>query len=188
MLPESNIKNIVIVGGGTAGWMTAAAISRLLNHPEIKINLDRIRYHWDSGSGRSNNTTFKIFNQLLGLPEDDFVKKTNATFKLGIEFLTGINSEKVISIPFGPYGVPMGGLRFHHYWLRQKQMGSEIPVDEYNLQIMAAKAGKFHRPQNIKKSPLSTIDYAFHFDATLYAKYMREFSEKNGVKRMKAKL
>jgi tryptophan halogenase len=67
-------------------------------------------------------------------------------------------------------------------------MGSGIPVDEYNLQIMAAKAGKFHRPQNIKKSPLSTIDYAFHFDATLYARYMREFSEKNGVKRTEGKI
>ena len=188
MLPESNIKNIVIVGGGTAGWMTAAAISRLLNHPEIKINLIESDTIGTVGVGEATIPHLRFFNQLLGLPEDDFVKKTNATFKLGIEFVNWDKLGKSYIHPFGPYGVPMGGLRFHHYWLRQKQMGSDIPVDEYNLQIMAAKAGKFHRPQNIKKSPLSTIDYAFHFDASLYAKYMRGFSEKNGVKRIEGKI
>ena len=158
MLPESNIKNIVIVGGGTAGWMTAAAVSRLLNHPEIKINLIESDSIGTVGVGEATIPHLRFFNQLLGLPEDDFVKKTNATFKLGIEFINWDKLGKSYIHPFGPYGVPMGGLRFHHYWLRQKQMGSGIPVDEYNLQIMAAKAGKIHRPQNIKKSPLSTID------------------------------
>lgn len=188
MLPESNIKNIVIVGGGTAGWMAAAALSKLLNHPDINITLVESEAIGTVGVGEATIPHLRSFNNLLGLHEDDFVRKTNATFKLGIEFVDWDQLGKSYIHPFGPYGVPMNGLRFHQYWLRHKQLGSSVSIDDYNLQIMAARAGKFQRPENLRNSPLSTIEYAFHFDASLYAKFMREFSENLGVKRVEGKV
>lgn len=188
MLPDSNIKNIVIVGGGTAGWMAAAALAKLLNHPDINITLIESEAIGTVGVGEATIPHIRSFNNLLGLQEDDFVRKTNATFKLGIEFVDWDKLGKAYIHPFGPYGVPMNGLHFHQYWLRHKQLGSAVPIDDYNLQIMAARAGKFQRPENLRKSPLSTIEYAFHFDANLYAKFMREFSESLGVQRVEGKV
>jgi len=124
----------------------------------------------------------------LGLNENDFVKKTNATFKLGIEFVDWDRLGKSYIHPFGAYGLEMEGIGFHHFWLRHKALGNAESIDDYNLQIMAARAGKFQRPQNVPNSPLSKIEYAFHFDATLYAKFMREFSEGRGCKRTEGKV
>lgn len=188
MLPDSNIKNIVIVGGGTAGWMAAAAISRLLIHPDINIKLIESESIGTVGVGEATIPHIKYFNELLGLHEDDFVKKTNATFKLGIEFVDWDELGKRYIHPFGEYGLDMEGLNFHNYWLRHKATGNTDSIDDYNLQIMAARAGKFQRPINIANSPLSRIAYAFHFDATLYAKFMREFAENRGVKRIEGKV
>lgn len=188
MLSDNDIKKIVIIGGGTAGWMTAAALSRLLKHPEIDIQLVESDNIGTVGVGEATIPHIRLFNQLLGLSEDDFVKKTNATFKLGIEFIDWDEIGKSYIHPFGPYGIPMEGVRFHHYWLRHKAMGSNATIDDYNLQVMAARAGKFQRPQHIQNSPLSTIEYAFHFDASLYAKFMREFSESRGVTRIEGKV
>lgn len=184
MLSENSIKKIVIIGGGTAGWMTAAALSKLLSHPEIDIHLVESDNIGTVGVGEATIPHIRLFNQLLGLTENEFIKKTNATFKLGIEFVDWDEIGKSYIHPFGPYGVPMEGIRFHHFWLRHKAMGSNASIDDYNLQVMAAKAGKFQRPQRIQNSPLSTIEYAFHFDASLYAMFMREFSETRGTTRI----
>jgi len=188
MLPESNIKNIVIVGGGTAGWMTAAAMAELLNHPEVNITLIESEAIGTVGVGEATIPHIRLFNKLLGLKEHDFVRKTNATFKLGIEFVDWDELGKSYIHPFGEYGVNMDGLSFHHYWLRHQQLGDTTSIDDYNLQIMSARAEKFHPPQNIKNSPLRKIEYAFHFDASLYAKFMREYSEDHGVSRVEGKV
>lgn len=188
MLNDNNIKNIVIVGGGTAGWMAAAAMSRLLNHPEINIRLIESDAIGTVGVGEATIPHIKYFNELLGLHEDEFVKKTNATFKLGIEFADWDQLGESYIHPFGEYGLDMEGLNFHHFWLRHKALGHAESIDDYNLQIMAARAGKFQRPVNIANSPLNKIAYAFHFDATLYAKFMRNFAESRGVKRIEGKV
>ena len=188
MLSENNIKNIVIVGGGTAGWMAAAALTRILPHPDINIRLIESEQIGTVGVGEATIPHIKYFNELLGLRENEFVKKTNATFKLGIEFVDWDQRGKAYIHPFGEYGMDMEGVRFHHYWLRHKALGNQNSVDSYNLQIMAARAGKFQRPQNIQNSPLSKIAYAFHFDATLYARFMRGFAEARGVKRTEGKV
>ncbi len=91
--------------------------------------------------------------------------------------------------PFGPYGVNMEGLHFHHFWLRYAQSGKAPPVDTYNLQVLAARAGKFQRPESkLQGSPLQTISYAFHFDAALYAKFLRQFAVARGVVRTEGKI
>ena len=188
MLNDNNIKNIVIVGGGTAGWMAAAAMSRLLIHPDINIQLIESEAIGTVGVGEATIPHIKYFNELLGLEEDEFVKQTNATFKLGIEFADWDKIGKSYIHPFGEYGVDMEGLNFHQFWLRHKAQGNTVSIDDYNLQIMAARAGKFQRPVNIPNSPLSKIAYAFHFDATLYAKFMRGFAENRDVKRIEGKV
>ena len=184
MLANTNIRNIVIVGGGTAGWMAAAALSRLLIHPDINICLIESETIGTIGVGEATIPHIKYFNELLGLNEDDFVRKTNATFKLGIEFVDWDQIGKRYIHPFGDYGFEMEGIRFHHFWLRQNSLGKENSIDDYNLQILAARAEKFQRPINVKNSPLNSIEYAFHFDATLYAKFLRNFAEKRGVCRV----
>lgn len=188
MLPESNIKNIVIVGGGTAGWMAAAALSRILVHPEINITLIESEAIGTVGVGEATIPHIKYFNELLGLKEDEFVKNTNATFKLGIEFVNWDKIGNSYIHPFGDYGFEMEGVRFHHFWLRHLALGHHTAIDDYNLQILAARAGKFQRPIKVANSPLSSIEYAFHFDATLYAKFMRRFSESRGVKRIEGRV
>ncbi len=188
MLHEKNIKNVVIVGGGTAGWMAAAAMSRLLIHPDINITLIESETIGTIGVGEATIPHITYFNDLLGLDEDDFVKQTNATFKLGIEFVDWDKIGNSYIHPFGEYGLDMEGLNFHHFWLRHQEMGHSESIDDYNLQIMAARAGKFQRPVNIANSPLSRIAYAFHFDATLYARFMRGFAEARGVRRIQGKV
>jgi len=188
MLSDSNIKNIVIVGGGTAGWMAAAAFARLLPHPDIKIRLIESEQIGTVGVGEATIPHIKYFNELLGLQEDDFVKKTNATFKLGIEFVDWDKIGKSYIHPFGEYGLDMEGMNFHHFWMRHKALGHAESIDDYNLQIMAARAGKFQRPVSIANSPLSKIAYAFHFDAMLYARFMRGFAEARGVQRTEGKV
>lgn len=188
MLADTNIRKILIVGGGTAGWMAAAALSRLLNHDDVEIKLIESEAIGTIGVGEATIPHIQYFNRLLGLAEDDFVRKTNATFKLGIQFNDWGHLGESYFHSFGPYGVPMEGLQFHHFWMRHAKSGKVPSIDDYNLQVLAANEGKFQRPINLANSPMSTITYAFQFDASLYAKFMREFAEGFGVKRVEGKV
>lgn len=188
-MSDLKIKNIVIVGGGTAGWMAAAGMSRLINDEDINIRLIESEAIGTVGVGEATIPHISYFNRLLGLDEDDFIRKTNATFKLGIEFVNWSKIGDRYIHPFGAYGVDMEGLRFHHFWHRYNELGKAPPIDNYCLQILAAKQGKFQRPDmRVKNSPLNSIIYAFQFDASLYAKYMRDFAQKRGVTRTEGKI
>jgi len=188
-MSDVKIRNIVIVGGGTAGWMVAAAMSRLIQDDEIKIRLIESEAIGTVGVGEATIPHINYFNRLLGLNENDFVRKTNATFKLGIEFVNwGKLGESYIH-PFGEYGTSMEGLRFHHFWHRHNAGGTAPHIDNYCLQILAARAGKFQRPDtSLRNSPMNGIVYAFQFDASLYAKFMREFAEARGVERIEGRI
>jgi len=187
-MSQNPIKNIVIVGGGTAGWMAASALSQLLGRTGIHITLVEAADIPTVGVGEATIPQISLFNQLLEIDENDFVKKTSATFKLGIEFNNwGEKGESYIH-PFGTFGIDMEGINFHHFYMKSKELGNSNPLGDYCLQVYGAKANKFIRPQNIPNSPLSKITYAFQFDAMLYAKYLRDLSLEKGVTRIEAKV
>ena len=183
------VRDVVIVGGGTAGWMSAAALARSLHGGDVRIRLIESEAIGTVGVGEATIPHIRYFNRLLGISEDDFVRRTNATFKLGIEFVDwGGLGERYVH-PFGPYGVEMEGIHFHHFWERHRRSGDAPSVDDYNLQILAARAGRFQRPNpELKNSPFATIAYAFHFDAGLYAQVMRAFAESLGVTRTEGRV
>ncbi|WP_339722353.1 tryptophan halogenase family protein [uncultured Paraglaciecola sp.] len=185
----NNIKNVVIVGGGTAGWMAAVALSKSIGTKNINIQLVESEEIGTVGVGEATIPHIKYFNRLAGLDENEFLRQTNATFKLGIEFVNWGKLGDSYVHPFGPYGIDMQGVHFHHTWLRQKQKGTARPIAEFSLPGLAAKAGKFQHPRpDLKSSPFSSMDYAYHFDAALYAKYMRNVAEGRGVKRTEGKI
>jgi tryptophan halogenase len=183
-LEDLTIKKIVIVGGGTAGWMAASAFAILFNDPTLKIRVIESKSIGTVGVGEATIPHILYFNRLLGLDEREFLKHTNATFKLGIEFVNwGKLGDRYIH-PFGPYGYNLDGVHFHHYWLRHMQREGMPHIDDYNLVVQAAKQGKFTHPNNkVPNSPLNSVNYAYQFDATLYAQYMQKVAMSRGVER-----
>ena len=188
-MKDGNIRSITIVGGGTAGWMAAAAFSHILSGSGIAIRVVESEEIGTVGVGEATIPHIQYFNPLLGIDEDEFVRRTCATFKLGIEFVDwGRIGERYIH-PFGSYGQEMEGLHFHQFWYRQAQMGGALPLDRYSIGVGAARAGKFQRPDHSRPgSPLAGISYAFQFDAALYARYLRERAEAAGVERIEGRI
>jgi tryptophan halogenase len=177
------IKKIVIVGGGTAGWMAAAALAKKFSACNIQIVLVESEAIGTVGVGESTIPHIRHFNQFLEIDENVFIAETKATFKLGIAFKNwGVQGSDYIH-PFGPLGHDISGVEFHHYWLRMQREGSVFSLDNYSVAAMAARAGKFQHPSLDRENLLSNYSYAFHFDAALYAKYLRNYSEVRGVVR-----
>ncbi|PXA93874.1 tryptophan halogenase [Nostoc sp. 3335mG] len=189
MIDDNRLRHILIVGGGTAGWMTAAALSRFLVDGFTKVTLIESDAIGTVGVGESTIPQIRIFNRLLNLDEDDFVRRTKATFKLAIEFVDWRRIGDRYYHPFGPYGVDMGGVSFHPYYLRALKEGHGGRLDEYSLQSLGAADAKFSRPvPDAGNSPLADIAYAFHFDAGLYASYLRDYAEARGVVRREGRI
>ena len=186
---ENLIKNIVIVGGGSAGWMTAAALARMMPSQQAgqgKVNITLIESNkiGTVGVGEATIPDMINFNAMLGINEAEFLKATNGTFKLGIEFIDwGKKGESYIH-PFGNHGVDMEGIDFHQYWLHSRASGNPSPLHDYSFSAVAAKYRKFTKPDPNPRSLLSHIRYAYHIDATLYAKYLRGYAEERGVTRI----
>jgi tryptophan 7-halogenase len=182
------IKTIVIVGGGTAGWMAAAALARLLqNRYAIRlVESDEIS---TVGVGESTIPMMRLFNNVLGINEDEFMRETKATFKLGIEFEDWGRIGERYMHGFGKFGQDLGTVDFFQYWLRAHLAGGAPDLERYSINRMAAHAAKFMRPTDeVANSPLADIVYAFHLDAGLYARYLRKYAEARGVVRTEGKI
>lgn len=182
------VTEIVIVGGGTAGWMTAAALSKVLTR-DYRITLVESEDIGTVGVGEGTIPMIKLFNQALELDEAEFVRKTQASFKLGIHFVDWWRKGESYIHGFGKIGRDLGVVPFHHYWLKLHQQGRAAPLDEYSINCRAAQAMKF-LPGNPDRpnSPLADLAYAFHFDAGLYARLLREYAETRGVRRVEGKI
>ena len=185
---SNRIRSVVIVGGGTAGWMTAAALGRVLGRDYADIRLIESDAIGTVGVGEATIPQINIFNRMLGIAEDDFVRRTKGSFKLGIEFVDWGALGTRYFHPFGHYGIDMEGVSFHSFWMRMAKSGAFADVEDFSLMARAARGGKFMRPIDAGNSPLSGIAYAFHFDAGLYAAYLREYAEAKGVSRTEGRI
>ncbi len=185
---DHRIRKIVIVGGGTAGWMTAAAMAKLLGCDFADITLVESDDIGIVGVGEATIPQIGIYNRMLGLDEDEFVRKTQGSFKLGIQFVDWGRKGHTYFHPFGPFGVDMEGVSFHAYWQRLHLAGDPHRLEDYSLQAVAAAENRFMRAIDAGRSPLSRIAYAFHFDAGLYARFLRGFAEERGVVRREGKI
>jgi tryptophan halogenase len=182
------IRNVVIVGGGSAGWMTAAALSSLLSPDSVQISLIESDAIGIIGVGEATIPDIIDFNTLLGIDESEFLKATNGTFKLGIEFVDWARKGHTYFHPFGQHGADMQGIDFHQYWMRTKNAGSPYPIEDYSLCARASHSAKFSRPDANPRSVLSQLRYAYHFDASAYAAFLRNYAENRGVKRIEGKI
>ena len=180
----------MIVGGGTAGWMAAAAMSKILGElPDLTIELIESDEIGTVGVGEATIPQINLFNALLGFDERDFVRATNATYKLGIEFRDWTRVGHSYVHPFGFYGLDMLGVEFHHHWLKAKAAGDDTPLDAYSLGVVAGLQGRFTHPRlDQPNSPLSRMAHAYQFDASLYARYLRRLAEGWGVRRTEGKI
>ena len=182
------IRDIVIVGGGTAGWMAAAAFGRFLDNGQRKITVIESDEIGTVGVGEATIPAILNFNRMLDIDENEFLRETQGTFKLGIEFVNWGRLGESYFHPFGHYGQDLHGINFHQLYLREYARGDHRSISEYCMSAMAAKLGKFGRANATARSPVSELFYAFHFDASLYAKFLRRHAEANRVVRQEGKI
>ncbi|WP_394200727.1 tryptophan halogenase family protein [Marinagarivorans algicola] len=181
---QSPPNKIAIVGGGTAGWMAAAALSKVLPKEHYAIVLVESADIPTVGVGEATIPPIESFNKLLGIDPQAFMKATNATFKLGIEFINWGNVGDSYYHPFGTYGTDLHNLPFYQYWQRARQAGAAMRLEDYSVTAQMAMQKRFTPAQKISHSPLEKIQHAYHFDAALYAKYLRKIAESQGVVRI----
>ncbi|MGM9480596.1 tryptophan halogenase family protein [Roseateles sp. NT4] len=182
------IRNVVVVGGGTAGWMTAAALSKLLKN-KIQVTVVESEEIGTVGVGEATIPMIQRFNQVLEIDENEFMRETQATFKLAIEFVNWGKVGERYMHGFGRIGQALGTVPFEHYWRKLNQHGKAGDLADYSITRAAAARGRFMRPvTDAGNSPLAEIAYAFHFDASLYARYLRKYAEARGVTRVEGRI
>ncbi|MEP1143449.1 MAG: tryptophan halogenase family protein [Henriciella sp.] len=184
----SKVSKICILGGGTAGWMTAAALSNKFSALGLKIQLVESDQIGTIGVGEATLPHIRFFNQALGIDEQTFMKATEATFKLGIEFCDWGRLGDHYIHPFGDYGIPLHGVEFHQLWLRLQKEKSVSRLDDYSYPIVAAEQGRFHLPEGDVNKIGSNFGYAYQFDSSLYAKFLRTYCEEKGVQRIEGRV
>jgi len=178
---DNRIRKVVIAGGGTAGWMAAAAISKILGKV-LDITLVESDEIGTVGVGEATIPPLVTFHRLLDIKEQDFMAATQGTFKLGISFEGWRNVGENYIHSFGETGTDHWTAGFQHFWLKDRERGSNEEFGSYCLELKAAKESKFaHLPKG-------GLNYAYHIDATLYAKFLRKFCGKFGVKRVEGKI
>jgi len=188
-MTDSRIRNIVIVGGGTAGWMAAAAFAKVLG-ADYSIRLVESEEIGTVGVGEGTVPHLKLFNNLLGIDDVEFVKNTQGTFKLGVQFNDWGRLGDSYVHGFGTIGHDVGLLPFHQYWIKARRAGKAQDIGAYSLNTVAAPRGRFMPSASDAPpgSPLANVAYAYHFDAGRYARFLRGYAEQRGVRRTEGKV
>ncbi len=181
------IRKVLIVGGGTAGWMAAAVLSRAFG-PTLDIELVESEQIGIVGVGEATIPQIRLLNQYLGIDENEFLEQTQASFKLGIQFNGWHRPDASYMHAFGDIGRGLGNVPFYHIWRRGISEGQAGPLWDYSLNSTAASQHRFARLSPTQTEPLAPIHYAFHFDASLYAAYLRRLSERQGVRRVEGRV
>jgi tryptophan halogenase len=179
---------IVVVGGGTAGWMAASVCARFLPSQDYAITVIESDEIGTVGVGESTIPQLQLINAALGIDEDEFMRATQATYKLGIEFVGWGTAASRYIHAFGNTGRPIGQTPFQHFWLRGQRLGEEAPLDAYCLNAAAAYAHKFARGPEAQSPMLGGLVHAFQFDAGLYARFLRKYAEARGVRRVEGRI
>ncbi len=179
---------IVIIGGGTAGWMTAVGLTRAFKPEFASVRLIESDEIGIVGVGEATLPQVRDFNEVLGLNEAEFMRETNATFKLGIEFCDWAEYGDSYIHPFGIHGQAISNVPFFQCYQRVRQAGHDLNIDDFSYPIVACRQNKFDFPSTDQRSIRSTYSYAYHFDAFLYARYLRKWAEAQGLKRTEGKV
>jgi tryptophan halogenase len=186
-MSQQPVERVVIVGGGTAGWMAAAALAKFLG-PQLDLTLVESDAIGIVGVGEATIPQIKNLNRALDIDERDMVAKTQGSFKLGIEFINWRQQGHAYLHNFGNIGLHAYSTHFHHFWMRSRAEGSELDLWDYCVNTQAARAGKFAPMDKLGSSPLSGVAYAYHFDAALYGKFLRTYAEAKGARRVEGKI
>jgi tryptophan halogenase len=179
--------NFVIVGGGSAGWMAAAALAHALKGVH-RISLIESEEIGTVGVGEATIPPLQFFNKVLGINEREFVRATQASFKLGIEFRHWGRTGQRYFHQFGEFGANIDGISFHQFWLRLKANGHPHPLSDYSPAAIAAQQGRFLPPFPTMPKDMPQLAYAYHFDAGLYARFLRGYAEQRGVVRHEGRI
>jgi tryptophan 7-halogenase len=183
---QNPIREILIVGGGTAGWMTAATLARLLPKGQAKVRLIESDEIGIIGVGEATVPLVQIFNGMLGIDEREFICETQGSFKLGIEFVDWGEIGNRHFHGFGDYGEFIDGIAPHHYWMKLRELGDPTPLADYSFPTVLAKKNRFAPSPVRGREP--EFKYAYHFDASLYARYLRRYAEARGVERLEGRI
>jgi tryptophan halogenase len=177
----------VIVGGGSAGWMTAAALAHALKGSQ-RVTLVESDEIGTVGVGEATIPPLQFFNKVLGINEREFIRATQASFKLGIEFHNWGHVGHRYFHQFGEIGANIDGISFHQFWLRLAAHGHAVPIGEYAPAAIAASRGRFLPPFPSMPQDMPQLAYAYHFDAGLYARFLRNYAEQRGVVRVEGRI
>jgi tryptophan halogenase len=185
---QSGNLHIVIVGGGSAGWMCAAACAQVLHPDRYRLTLIESDEIGTVGVGEATLPALRDFNELLNIDEAQFMRETQGTFKLGIQFRGWNKPGDSYIHPFGSFGRLWGGVEFQHHWMRARELGLEPgSLEEYSVAVRACGRNAFDFPDLTK--PRSTFyGYAYHFDAGLYAVFLKRWATARGVKRLEGQV
>uniref|UniRef100_B0T4L7 Tryptophan halogenase n=1 Tax=Caulobacter sp. (strain K31) TaxID=366602 RepID=B0T4L7_CAUSK len=184
-MTHAPVRKVLVLGGGTAGWMTAAALAKVLRG-QVEVTLIESDQIATVGVGEATIPPILTFNAMLGLDEREFMRATKASFKLGIEFVDWTRLGDRYMHPFGTFGLDIEAIKFHQVWRKLRdQVG---PIEDFNLAAVAAKQNRFAMPDRDPAKVLSSLKYAFHFDAGLYARFLRGFAEARGATRIEGKV
>ncbi|OHD00013.1 MAG: tryptophan halogenase [Sphingopyxis sp. RIFCSPHIGHO2_01_FULL_65_24] len=178
---------LMIIGGGTAGWMAAACLRRFLPR-DWSVQLLESDEIGTVGVGEATIPQIRLFNDALGIDEDEFLAATQGTIKLGIEFRDWTRRGHRYMHAFGAVGRGLGLVDFHHYWLRARTAGLAESLDHYSLNERAARARRMQRGAPRTSRYLLEMPYAYHFDAALYAAFLRRRAEAGGVERIEGRI